>query len=98
MTSIALRSILLLTLAFALLVTSAIAATLPSYASMPQSFADASNGQQQQVAFDICPELNVRCVVDGDWRHPIGYLGKRRECEPITIASAPSPVQKFPCP
>lgn len=31
-----------------------------------------------QVSLDICPQLSVRCVADGDWMHPIGYLGKRR--------------------
>lgn len=28
---------------------------------------------------DICPELEVTCVLDGDWRHPVGKLGKKRE-------------------
>lgn len=28
---------------------------------------------------DICPELEVTCVLDGDWRHPVGRLGKKRE-------------------
>jgi hypothetical protein len=31
-----------------------------------------------QGAFNICPQLSVRCVADKDWMHPIGYLGKRR--------------------
>jgi hypothetical protein len=33
----------------------------------------------QQVTLNICPQLSVRCVTEGDWLHPIGYLGKRRE-------------------
>jgi hypothetical protein len=32
----------------------------------------------EQGAFNICPQLSVRCVADKDWMHPIGYLGKRR--------------------
>ena len=28
---------------------------------------------------DICPNLKVNCVLDGDWRHPVGSLGTRRE-------------------
>jgi hypothetical protein len=32
-----------------------------------------------QTTLDICPELNVKCVIDGDWRHPVGALGKKRE-------------------
>jgi hypothetical protein len=31
-----------------------------------------------QTPLNICPELSVRCVADGDWRNPIGTLGKRR--------------------
>jgi hypothetical protein len=34
---------------------------------------------------DICPELEVTCVLDGDWRHPVGRLGKKRESLPISI-------------
>ena len=30
---------------------------------------------------DICPQLNVKCVKDGDWKHPVGDLGKKRESE-----------------
>jgi hypothetical protein len=28
---------------------------------------------------DICPKLTVKCVIDGDWRHPVGKLGDKRE-------------------
>jgi hypothetical protein len=38
---------------------------------------DAWKDQSQQVTTNICPELSVKCVLDGDWRNPIGYLGKR---------------------
>jgi hypothetical protein len=27
----------------------------------------------------ICPDLTVRCVLDGNWARPVGYLGKKRE-------------------
>ena len=32
-----------------------------------------------QGAFNICPQLSVRCVAEKDWMHPVGYLGKRRK-------------------
>jgi len=32
-----------------------------------------------QIALDICPKLKVNCVLDGDWRHPVGSLGTKRE-------------------
>jgi len=36
----------------------------------------------EQGAFNICPQLSVRCVADKDWMHPIGYLGNRRKYFP----------------
>lgn len=27
----------------------------------------------------ICPDLTVRCVLDGNWAKPVGYLGRKRE-------------------
>ena len=32
----------------------------------------------QQTALDICPNLKVTCVLDADWKHPIGSLGPKR--------------------
>ncbi|OCF44456.1 hypothetical protein I317_01717 [Kwoniella heveanensis CBS 569] len=35
----------------------------------------------------ICPNLDVRCVKDGDWTHPIGKLGpKRRLVDQVRFA------------
>ncbi|WVF67188.1 hypothetical protein IAT40_001935 [Kwoniella sp. CBS 6097] len=28
----------------------------------------------------VCPDFDVRCVKDGDWRHPIGKLGPKPFC------------------
>jgi len=36
----------------------------------------------EQGAFNICPQLTVRCVAEKDWMHPIGTLGKRRMYSP----------------
>jgi hypothetical protein len=27
----------------------------------------------------ICPSFSVRCVLDGDWVHPVGSIGSKRE-------------------
>lgn len=51
-----------------------ILAVTASAAVLPDAWQD----QSQELTFNICPELSVKCVLDGDWRHPIGYLGKRR--------------------
>lgn len=59
---------------FVITVVAAIGATA---ASLPNAWQD----QTSQTTLNICPELSVKCVVDGDWRNPIGYLGKRRMCE-----------------
>ena len=32
----------------------------------------------EQMGLDICPRFAVKCVIDGDWRHPVGELGKKR--------------------
>jgi hypothetical protein len=32
-----------------------------------------------QTALNVCPQLSVKCVAEGDWMHPIGHLGKRRK-------------------
>ena len=38
-------------------------------------------GEAQEYAhWDPCPEFTVKCVLDGDWRHPVGDIGKKREC------------------
>ncbi len=37
-----------------------------------------SKATQAQLALDICPSLKVNCVIDGDWRHPVGTLGSKR--------------------
>lgn len=41
-----------------------------------------------QLALEICPQLKVNCVLDGDWRHPVGTLGKKRQSR-LSVA-APS--------
>ncbi|WVQ94784.1 hypothetical protein IAU59_001866 [Kwoniella sp. CBS 9459] len=28
----------------------------------------------------VCPNFDVRCVKDGDWRHPVGKLGSKPFC------------------
>lgn len=58
----------------ACLVAAYIVVAIPQHWS-PSDFLDGVD----QTTLDICPELNVKCVIDGDWRHPVGELGKKRE-------------------
>jgi hypothetical protein len=40
---------------------------------------DLSMHSSSQTALNVCPQLSVKCVAEGDWMHPIGHLGKRRK-------------------
>jgi hypothetical protein len=66
---------------------SILAAIIPPLLNQDQPGLDTDTiafGQDSdRTVLDICPELNVKCVVDGDWRHPIGYLGKKRMSKTI---------------
>jgi hypothetical protein len=39
----------------------------------------------EQSVWNPCPELNVNCVLDGDWKNPVGSLGKKRKSLIYTI-------------
>lgn len=34
--------------------------------------------ERTQTVWNPCPQFNVKCVLDGDWRHPVGELGPKR--------------------
>ncbi|WVW79117.1 hypothetical protein I302_101082 [Kwoniella bestiolae CBS 10118] len=38
------------------------------------------DGQLQESFKGICPDFEVRCVKDGDWRNPIGRIGSKPFC------------------
>ena len=40
---------------------------------------DLDTASEEQKAWNPCPELKVNCVLDGDWRNPVGTLGKKRK-------------------
>lgn len=50
-----------------------------------------SNDNGQKV-WNPCPELSVNCVLDGDWRNPVGTLGKKR----TSCTCHPPPLTWFP--
>lgn len=47
-------------------------------------FAESGDTETRQTIWNPCPELNVKCVLDGDWRNPVGNLGPKRESVNIT--------------
>jgi len=51
----------------------------PVNAIPTRSIHDETITTQAQLALDICPQLKVNCVLNGEWRHPVGTLGKKRE-------------------
>jgi hypothetical protein len=54
-----------------------LAVTTATAATIPLDLID--EHVSDQTTLNICPQLSVRCVAEGDWMHPIGYLGKRRK-------------------
>ena len=62
----------------------ALTLVLASPTALANEAAVAAEQKAAQVTLNICPELSVRCVAEGDWRNPIGYLGKRRMFQPIS--------------
>lgn len=49
--------------------------------SIPEVTEHSELGTEQertQSVWNPCPQFNVKCVLDGDWRHPVGELGPKR--------------------
>lgn len=46
----------------------------------------------------ICPAFEVKCVLDRDWRHPVGYLGKRRKLDGIEWIGWENDINQPPLP
>ncbi|GFZ51478.1 hypothetical protein JCM24511_09245 [Saitozyma sp. JCM 24511] len=57
---------------FILVLLSALAAARPAELVAQADHAGAG-------AEGICPSFSVRCVLDGDWVHPVGSIGSKRE-------------------
>ena len=38
----------------------------------------ANSGEEEGFMRGVCPDLTVRCVLDGNWAKPVGYIGRKR--------------------
>lgn len=39
---------------------------------------EANSGEEEGLMGGVCPDLTVRCVLDGNWAKPVGYIGRKR--------------------
>ena len=46
---------------------------------------DQEEATKSQVGLGVCPKLKVNCVLEGDWRHPVGSLGNRRGSDCVGV-------------
>jgi hypothetical protein len=49
-----------------------------SFQAAPEDLDFDNSQEQRQTVWNPCPQFNVKCVLDGDWRHPVGDLGPKR--------------------